>query len=92
MAGFGATYGWMFVGLLVASRLLDAAKQAVLVAIPARFWTEVIEIPLLATAAFALAKLLLTRLQDLMPLAAYLAVQQQQGAAQRGEGGAGQAA
>jgi hypothetical protein len=58
-----------------------------------------------ATAAFGLAKLLLTRLQDLMPLAAYLRVLQReagqagqaggQGAQRGGEGegpGAGQAA
>ncbi len=40
--------------------------------------------PLLATAVFALAKLLLTRLQDLMPLAAYLRVQRREAGAQQG--------
>jgi hypothetical protein len=89
MDGFKGAYGWVFVGLILASRALDAAKQGVLMAIPVRFWTEVIEIPLLATAVFAVAKLLLARMQDVLPLAAYLSRQQQAGAAGRAGAGAG---
>jgi hypothetical protein len=36
MPGLKATYGWVFVGLILASRALDAAKQVALVAIPVR--------------------------------------------------------
>lgn len=72
MAGNKAWFAWPFIGLLAVSRLLDAVKQAALVAIPVRWWQDVVEVPILITVAFALAKLLVGRLQDLLPLAAYM--------------------
>jgi hypothetical protein len=72
MAGFRSTYAWPFVWLIVAARLVDLVRELVLVSIPVRWWTDVIEVPLAGTALFAVARLLLLRVQDLVPLAAYL--------------------
>jgi len=67
-----AAYGWPFVALILAVRLLDGARNLALACIPSRWWQDVVEVPLLVTAAFAFAKLLIIRMQDLLPLAAYL--------------------
>lgn len=44
-------------------RVLDVVRNALLAAMPGRWWQEVIEVPLAATAAFSAAKLLVIRLQ-----------------------------
>lgn len=72
MSGFRATYAWPFVALIVAGRVVDAVKQVVLVAMPVRWWQEVMELPILATVGFAVARLMVARLQDLLPIAMYL--------------------
>jgi hypothetical protein len=78
MAGFENAYAWPFVVLIVAARVLELTREYVLLAMPNRWWTEVPEVPLVATAAFAAARILLLRLQDLLPLAAYLLLRARQ--------------
>lgn len=72
MAGFRSAYAWPFIWLIVATRMLELGRELALVSMPLRWWTDVVEVPLAATAAFAVARLLLSRLQDMVPLAAYL--------------------
>eukprot|EP00879_Flechtneria_rotunda_P004620 GHRR01004876.1.p1 GENE.GHRR01004876.1~~GHRR01004876.1.p1 ORF type:complete len:509 (+),score=197.41 GHRR01004876.1:1145-2671(+) len=72
MAGFKQSYAWPFVWLIVLGRLLELVREIVLVSLPVRLWTDVIEVPLLATALFAVARVVLLRVQNLVPLAAYL--------------------
>lgn len=52
-------------------RLLEMAKQAVLVALPVRWWAEVVEVPVLISSAFFLAQVILGRLHDILPLGGY---------------------
>jgi len=42
-------------------RFLDGVRNAALAALPSRWWQEVIEMPILLTAAFSFTKLLLIR-------------------------------
>lgn len=72
MAGFKSSYAWPFVWLIVAGRLLEVVREVVLLSMPNRWWTDVPEVPLVATAAFFAARVLLLRVQDLLPLAGYL--------------------
>ncbi|WIA30726.1 hypothetical protein OEZ86_000793 [Tetradesmus obliquus] len=72
MEGFRSSYAWPYAWLIVAGRSMELLRELVLVSMPVRWWTDVIEVPLAATALFAAARLLLLRLQDLLPLAAYL--------------------
>lgn len=72
MDGFRSSYGWPFVALILAVRFVDGVRNAALTALPSRWWQEVIEMPILLTAIFSFTKLLLIRLQDLIPLAAYM--------------------
>eukprot|EP00775_Hariotina_reticulata_P008171 gene8171-8362_t len=62
MAGFRSTYAWPFVWLIIAARIVDLVRELVLVSIPVRWWTDVMEVPLAGTALFAVARLLLLRL------------------------------
>ncbi|GFH15229.1 uncharacterized protein HaLaN_11422 [Haematococcus lacustris] len=59
-------------------RVLDGLRNVALTAVPPRWWQEVVEVPILLTAAFSFAKLLVIRLQDLLPLAAYLLARRQE--------------
>jgi hypothetical protein len=97
MAGFETAYAWPFVWLIVGGRVLELARDVVLLAMPNRWWVDVPEVPLVATAAFFAMRVVLLRLQDLMPLAAYLLLSKQQAAGGVGVGvgvggGPGQAA
>lgn len=78
MRGFQAAYAWPFVWLILAGRLLEVVREVVLLSMPGRWWTEVPEVPLVATAVFFAARVVLLRLQDLLPLAAYLLLVQRQ--------------
>jgi hypothetical protein len=78
MRGFQAAYAWPFVWLILAGRLLEVVREVVLLSMPSRWWTEVPEVPLVATAVFFAARVVLLRLQDLLPLAAYLLLVQRQ--------------
>jgi hypothetical protein len=42
-------------------RFLDGARNLSLTAIPPRWWQDVVEVPILLTAAFSFAKLLVIR-------------------------------
>ncbi|KAF6251501.1 vitamin B6 photo-protection and homoeostasis-domain-containing protein [Scenedesmus sp. NREL 46B-D3] len=72
MEGFRSSYAWPYAWLIVAGRMLELVRELALVSMPVRWWTDVIEVPLVATAVFAAARVLLLRLQDLLPLAAYM--------------------
>jgi hypothetical protein len=72
MEGFRSSYAWPYAWLIVAGRVLELVRELVLVSMPVRWWTDVVEVPLAATALFAAARVLLLRLQDLLPLAAYM--------------------
>ncbi|KAI8472049.1 MAG: hypothetical protein J3K34DRAFT_504747 [Monoraphidium minutum] len=89
MAGHLAAYAWPYLFLTLVGRGADALKQVVLMSVPERYWREVIEVPLAASAAFVVLKVLLLRMQDLLPLAAYLRLAQEEG--RRGGGGGGEA-
>jgi len=87
MAGFKSSYAWPFVWLIAAGRLLEVVREVVLLSMPNRWWTDVPEVPLVATAVFFAARVLLLRVQDLLPLAAYLLlVRQPKAPALVGEG------
>jgi hypothetical protein len=84
MEGFKNSYAWPFVWLISAGRLLEVVRELVLLSMPNRWWTEVPEVPLVVTAVFFAARVLLLRVQDLLPLSAYLLLvrkQKAQGAA-----------
>jgi hypothetical protein len=91
MAKHAAAYAWPYLALTLGARGLDAGKQALLLAVPERWWREVIEVPIAVTIGFAIAKLLLVRMQDLLPLATYLRLQKEEGggATIGGSGGGG---
>ncbi|GLC36210.1 hypothetical protein PLESTB_001368200 [Pleodorina starrii] len=78
-----SAYGMPFAALLATSRLLDYAQGVLLVLIPPRWWREVVEVPLLISGAFLLLKAAVRRLQDLLPLAAYLELRNQEAEAVR---------
>ncbi|GIL56673.1 hypothetical protein Vafri_11999 [Volvox africanus] len=73
-----AAYSWPFAALLAVGRLLEYVQGLALVLIPPRWWREVVEVPLLIAGAFLLLKASVHRLQDLLPLAAYLELTQQE--------------
>lgn len=77
MKDFRTNYAWPFIWLIVLGRMLELVKEFVLVSMPVRWWSDVIEVPLAATAFFAVARLLLMRVQDLVPLVAYLHLQRE---------------
>ncbi|KAJ9510284.1 hypothetical protein QJQ45_015752 [Haematococcus lacustris] len=62
--GLRPAYGWPFVALLLAMRVLDGLRNVALTAVPPRWWQEVVEVPILLTAAFSFAKLLVIRTQQ----------------------------
>jgi hypothetical protein len=72
MQGYKYAYVLPYVLLIAALRGVDSLKQLTLAALPVRWWQEVVEVPVLITAAFSLLWLLVARLQDLLPVAAYL--------------------
>jgi hypothetical protein len=72
MERFRSSYAWPYAWLIVAGRVLELVRELVLVSMPVRWWTDVVEVPLAATALFAAARVVLLRLQDLLPLAAYM--------------------
>ena len=61
MAGLRSSYGWPFVALILGVRLIDLARNAVLTAIPPRWWQDVIEVPVLITLLMGFAKLVIIR-------------------------------
>ncbi|KAG1673260.1 hypothetical protein FOA52_002540 [Chlamydomonas sp. UWO 241] len=71
MAGYGRAYAWPYMSLLLGIRLLDALRTLVLTMMPPRFWLEVVEVPIALVAGFAFAKIVVIRLQDIMPAAAF---------------------
>ncbi|KAG2428155.1 hypothetical protein HXX76_011835 [Chlamydomonas incerta] len=90
-----AAYGWPFAALLGAGRLLEYVQNLALVLVPPRWWREVVEVPLALAACFLLLKAAVHRLQDLLPLAAYLelsAQEKQEAAAAAAEAGVDMAA
>lgn len=89
MQRHAASYAWPYLALTLLSRAVDAVKQALLLSVPERWWQEVIEIPVLVTVAFTVAKVLAVRMQDLLPLATYLGLQ---GSAEKGGAAASSAA
>ncbi|KAK9827295.1 hypothetical protein WJX81_001582 [Elliptochloris bilobata] len=60
-----------YVGLTVVARALSATKGALLAAIPTRWVREIPEIPIAAYVVLLFILVLLTRLQDMLPLAVY---------------------
>lgn len=60
-----------FVGMVVGSRLVEAAKGYLLTAMPPRHYRELVELPILVVVAGAVLSLILARLQDVLPYAAY---------------------
>jgi len=66
-----STYAWPFVSVLVGIRLVDVARNLMLVSLPPRLWQDVIEVPVALIALTGLAKLVVIRLQDLLPASAY---------------------
>lgn len=56
-------------------------KNSVLMAVPGRWWAEVIEVPMLLSGMFWLAQLVAGRLQDVLPAGAYLHITPKQAAA-----------
>lgn len=84
-----AAYCWPYVGLTLASRGVDALKQALLVLVPERWWQEVIEVPIAVMLLFSAAKLVVARMQDLLPIAAYLRLTTGGGGGSGGGGGGG---
>jgi hypothetical protein len=72
MQGYRYAYVVPYVLLIAALRGVESLKQLTLAALPVRWWQEVVEVPVLITAAFSLLWLLVARLQDLLPVAAYL--------------------
>ncbi len=72
MLHHAAAYAWPYVALTLAARGVDAAKQALLMTVPERWWQEIIEVPIVVTIAFTVTKVLVMRMQDLLPLATYL--------------------
>mmetsp|Transcript_12303 Transcript_12303/g.26547 ORF Transcript_12303/g.26547 Transcript_12303/m.26547 type:complete len:585 (-) Transcript_12303:429-2183(-) len=88
MKGWEAAYGWPFIAIILGIRLVDVICNAVLTAIPSRWWQDVIEVPIGLTLLFGFAKLIVIRLQDLMPLAAYLAARDSEAKGTKGSGAA----
>lgn len=88
MEGCKNSYAWPFVWLIAAGRLLELVREVVLLAMPNRWWVDVPEVPLAATAVFFVARVLLLRVQDLLPLAAYLLLVRRRQQQQRGAAGA----
>jgi hypothetical protein len=72
MRGFRASYAWPFVAAYALGRLLEASRDALMRAVPPRWWADVPEIPLAATALFVVARFLVARAVELLPLAVYL--------------------
>ena len=70
MRGFSKTYGWPFIGIIVGLRVVDGIRNVMLALMPPRFWQEVIEIPALAIAVCAIAKVFVCRMQDVLPIQA----------------------
>ncbi|GAX80848.1 hypothetical protein CEUSTIGMA_g8283.t1 [Chlamydomonas eustigma] len=71
MTGFGHAYAWPFVSIIVGIRIVDVVRNLILASLPPRFWQEIIEIPVILIGLFGFTKLVIIRLQDLIPLAAY---------------------
>lgn len=70
-AGRVVAIGLPILVLIAMGRGLEWAQGMALMTFPARWWREVIEVPLAITALFSLAKIFVTRMQDMLPLAAY---------------------
>jgi len=72
MTGFRRGYAWPYLSLLVGIRLLDMIRTFLLAVMPPRYWQELVEMPIVLIVAFAFAKIVVIRLQDIMPAAAYI--------------------
>lgn len=61
MAAARNSFGWLLLSLLLSTRLVDSARTVVLQMVPPRYWSQVVEVPVLLIVAFACIKLLLAR-------------------------------
>ena len=66
-----SAYAWPFISIVVGLRIVDVLRNLLLASLPPRFWQEVIEVPVTLIALFGFAKLVIIRLQDLLPATAY---------------------
>lgn len=55
------SFGWLLLSLLLSTRLVDTVREVVLGAVPARYWSQIMEVPVVLIVAFACIKLLLAR-------------------------------
>ncbi|KXZ45629.1 hypothetical protein GPECTOR_52g30 [Gonium pectorale] len=78
-----AAYGMPFALLLGAGRLLEYVQTVAMALIPPRWWRDVVEVPLLVAGAFLLVKACVARLQDLLPLATYMELAEQEADSRR---------
>jgi hypothetical protein len=81
--------GVPFVGLVVAARLAEAGKGALLSAMPPRYYRELVELPLALMVGGAVLGAALARLQDVLPVVAYEAAVRRERGAAGGAGGGG---
>lgn len=90
MRGHRTSYAWPFVAAYALGRGLEAVRDASMAAVPARWWADVPELPLAATALFVALRFLAARALELLPLAFYLERRGRSGgdAAGAGRGGA----
>lgn len=66
-----SAYAWPFISIIVGIRIVDVLRNLLLVSLPPRLWHDVIEVPVVLIALTGFAKLVIIRLQDLLPAAAY---------------------
>ena len=66
-----SAYAWPFISIIVGIRIVDVLRNLLLVSLPPRLWQDVIEVPVVLIALTGFAKLVIIRLQDLLPAAAY---------------------
>ena len=62
MLGLGnSTYAWPFLSIVVGIRVVDVLRNLMLASMPARYWQEVIEVPVVLIAIFGLVKIVIIR-------------------------------
>jgi hypothetical protein len=72
MRGSRIAYAWPFVAAYALGRGVEALRDASMAAVPQRWWADVPELPLAATAAFVALRFLVARALELLPLAFFL--------------------
>jgi hypothetical protein len=72
MRGSRIAYAWPFVAAYALGRGVEAVRDAAMAAVPQRWWADVPELPLAATAAFVALRFLAARALELLPLAFFL--------------------